>query len=426
MFTLAERDPLIMRSVLALGSREMQYRKTGPVSDANSGGWTSLQHYSEALRLMSDTISNEDNGGEVNLDSLCASLYLMILYEQKHGDANSSGLRNHLTGASLIIQQCFYDWPQQVTSATAASQSDPWALRQALVPSSTKFNRKLSLFAARVLIYLTVSDASAASFGIGGPVNSVMQRILAEHDAAVPPDEAIHILDRYCFSLYRLVWAESYPQEELLDDLENRSLFEMGGTCIIMRYLIAAAEGLQPAETLVRIPFLEAQMFRLEQRFGDIIAAASELTAKMDHSRRVTINMRVMAPQYHVLKLQLIALRRRVRYVPPAGMRDDEPSDTEFHVQAIMNIATLAFKFGGVRSMLAIAWALMVTALETDSEAHREWIMTRYQAMSGHSYSYERARIFLAAMLQKQAETGQHINVLEELASGQFESFVVQ
>ncbi|CCF46340.1 C6 zinc finger protein, partial [Colletotrichum higginsianum] len=60
MFDIAQTDPMVMHVVLALGGRELEFRRNKDTEESR-GPETPLQHYSSALRMMADAIGGEDN-----------------------------------------------------------------------------------------------------------------------------------------------------------------------------------------------------------------------------------------------------------------------------------------------------------------------------------------------------------------------------
>lgn len=423
MFNLAERDPMVMRSLLALGSREIQYRKSGPQAvETNPTSWTAVRHYSEALRLMAATVGSEENV-EVDTDTLLAGIFLLMLYEQKFGDAGGVGWVNHVQGAALVIQHRFHDWPRRIntgrTNRLYARKSSSTPADEAPQPP------KLSLFAARILGYITVHDAAASTFGLGGQVNSVMHQIGVNHDPNATPLDTYDRIHRYSHALYRTAWAENYPQKELLDDIENRGVFAMIGCCFMMRWMIADASmrSVEAAQTL--IPGIQAAIDQTTEQYGELLAVASELSVKTDGSQRIAVNLRAFVPYYYAILLEFRRLCKDTGTLDDSEGSGNTAADVSMHIRTIMTLSLHTYKHMGMSILQIVAWPLLIAALETDSQAHRDWILARFQNMGSYSRNYERAHRFLARMLDIQAQTGQKINILQQLATGEDDKFVL-
>lgn len=423
MFNLAERDPMVMRSLLALGSREIQYRKTGPITDDNSPGcFAAVRHYSEALRHMAETVGAE-NDTEVDIDSLCAGIFLLMLYEQKFGDSDGIGWTNHLKGAALVIQHRFNDWPER-TSVTG-NESPPHDSNALVKGTSGNPKPRLSLFAARALVYITVHDAAASTFGLGGQVNTVMYQIVHNYNSKATPLDSYHLLHRYSHALYRTAWAENYPQKELLDDIENRTVFGLIGSCFMLRWMVADASMSDIETARLRVPEIQAAIDKTTEQYGELLAVASELSAKTDGSQRIAVNIRAFVPYYYAILLEFRRLCNDVGLLDKSEGTGSTDADALMHVRTIMTLATQTYKHMGTGTMQMIAWPLLIAGLETDSQSHRDWLLARFQGMGGYSKNYERAHQFLAKALDIQATTGQRVNILQLLGSGQVEKFVM-
>lgn len=419
IFTLAERDPLVMRGLLALGGREIQYRKTGShVVDKSPGSWTPLGHYSAALRMMADTIGTGEGQLYLDLDVVLAALHLMLLYELKYGDAECAGWMNHLTGAALIIQHRCSDWPAQVKKPPKASPS----MNNALVTATQ--TPPLSLFSARMLIYIAALDASGSTYGLGGQVNKVMHRILHAHDPSASPIDSYLKLHRFSHSLFRTVWGENYPQRELIDDIENRDVFGLLGSCYQLRYLVAEIANLDGNEARQRVSIVQDAINSVGEEYAELLEVASEISAQTDNSHRVTTNMRAFVPHYYSILLEFHRMRRGVSVVADGSGHADE-AKIESYINVIMNLALQAYKHQGSDGLLLVTYPLFVAALETDSQTHRDWVLARFQDMVSFGRNIERAHRFLVKALGMQAQLGYKIDVRKQFRFGDTELFVV-
>ncbi|KAH6604624.1 hypothetical protein Trco_006331 [Trichoderma cornu-damae] len=412
IFSLAQDEPMVMHALLALGGHEIEFRR-----DSNSDGaaararasvlaerdrdrWTPVQHYSAALGLLADAIGTADDGRQLELDPICAVLYLMLVYEQKYGDGTCSGLSNHLAGAALIVKHRCQSLSEQISKR--GWQGTP-VLNRTQQPQSRPREAGLSLFVIRLLVWIALCDSTAATFGLGGQLNGELKDILGPSDASsIPGFDALH---RYSNSLYRSMWGGAYPQVELLDDVENREVFAFLCACMQLRSMVATLAKLDARELRQRLPVIEAAFGQVDQRYGDLLEVASEIDLSTDNSHRLVANIRAFTPIYHAAKLELLRLIRG------KGVDGGMEIVPEAHITAIVDLAIQSDKHQGIEATLRVAWPLFVVALETNSVVHRRWILGRFQAMGRYSKNLERAHRFLVEALMPQNASGERRRV---------------
>ncbi|KAL7808187.1 hypothetical protein V8C26DRAFT_413812 [Trichoderma gracile] len=392
IFTLAQDEPMVMHALLALGGHEIEFRRNS-ISDGSDSSsqvversrdrWTPVQHYSAALGLLADVIGNADDGRQLELDPICAVLYLMLVYEQKYGDGTCSGLSNHLAGAALIVKHRCQRLSEQI--ARRGWQGTPVLSR--MQPESQTQEPGLSLFVIRLLVWIALCDATAATFGLGGQFNSELKDIMGPDDAS--SISGFDVLHRYSNSLYRSMWGDTYPQVELLDDVENRDIFAFLCASMQLRSMVAELAKLGPAEVELRLPAVESAFRQVDLRYGELLEVASDLSLSTDNSHRLVANIRAFIPIYHAAKLELLRVIRR------NGITAKMELVPEAHITAIIDLAIQADKHQGVEGMIRVAWPLFVVALETNSVVHQRWILSRFLAMSSYSKNLERAHCFL-------------------------------
>ncbi|EXF75216.1 hypothetical protein CFIO01_12411 [Colletotrichum fioriniae PJ7] len=395
MFDIAQTDPMVMHVVLALGGRELEFRRNKNAEEAR-GPKTPIQHYSSALRMMADTIGGEDNG-QLDLDAVCTGLYLMLLYEQKYGDAPSPEANRK----SLALTRRGKD----------ASGS------------------RLSLYSARMLVWIALHDAAAASYGLGGQLNCALHKIMGALDGQVgsgisspfQPLDAFERLHRFSNPLYRSMWADSYPQAELLDDVENRNVYALLGACGQLRFMIAQLANLiheDDTSQQQRVMAVDVTIQQVGWKFTELLEVAAELSISTDNSHRLVANIRGIVPHYHAVVLEFLRLTR-FDATPMLSARQRNA------LREIMNLAFQAFKHEGDEAMTRIAWPLFMVALETDDLLHREWVISRFQAMSRFSKNLDRAHIFLKDIIEMQNRLARRVDVRERFQSGEVGLFVI-
>ncbi|PTB68598.1 hypothetical protein BBK36DRAFT_1113248 [Trichoderma citrinoviride] len=405
IFTLAQDEPMVMHALLALGGHEIEFRRHSASDGSEDGSsqpverdrnkWTPLQHYSAALGLLADVIGNADDGRQLELDPICAVLYLMLVYEQKYGNGSCSGLSNHLAGGALIVKHCCQRLSEQI--AKRGWQGTPVLARMQAPQSHQPQEPAFSLFVIRLLVWIALCDATAATFGLGGQFNSELKDIMAPDDAS--SISGFDVLHRYSNSLYRSMWGDGYPQVELLDDVENRDIFAFLCASMQLRSMVADISKLGADELQLRLPAVESAFRQVDLRYGELLEVASDISPSTDNSHRLVANIRAFVPIYHAAKLDFLRVIRR--YETTATM-DIVP---EAHITAIIDLAIQADKHQGVEGTIRVAWPLFVVALETNSVVHQRWILSRFQAMSSYSKNLERAHSFLKEYLAMPHET---------------------
>ncbi|KAF9870892.1 hypothetical protein CkaCkLH20_11564 [Colletotrichum karsti] len=428
MFDIAQTDPMVMHVVLALGGRELEFRRNKDAEEAR-GPRTPLQHYSSALRMMADTIGGEGND-QLDLDSICTALYLMLLYEQKYGDGKCQGLSNHLTGASLILQHRFKDLLLQLPAPSPENNRKSLALTRR---GQDENGSRLSLYSARMLVWIALHDAAAASYGLGGQLNSALHKIMSALDASngitragIPnspfqPLDSFERLHRFSNPLYRSMWADAYPQAELLDDVENRNVYAFLGACSQLRFMIAQLANLShedDASQQQRVMAVDMTIQQVGWKFTELLEVAAELSISTDNSHRLVANIRGIVPHYHAVVLEFLRLTR-FNDTPMLSNRQRNA------LREIMNLAFQAFKHEGDESMTRIAWPLFMVALETDDLLHREWVLSRFQGMSRFGKNLDRAHVFLKEIIEMQNRLGRRVDVRERFQSGEVGLFVI-
>lgn len=424
IFTLAEDEPMVMHALLALGGNEIEFRRNsnsdGIVShppttgQGRHGKWTPVQHYSAALGLLADVIGAADDGRQLELDPVFAVLYLMLVYEQKYGDGSCSGLSNHLAGAALIVKHRCQNLPDQISKRRW--QGTPVLTRTKQRQGQTD-EHGLSLFVIRLLVWIALCDSTAATFGVGGQFNREIKIIMGPDDtSSVPGFDALH---RSSDSLYRSMWGGSYPQVELLDDVENRDIFAFLCACMQLRAMIAGLASLDVNELRQRVPAIEAAFEKIDKRYGELLEVASNISLSTDSSHRLVANIRAFVPLYHASKLELMRLIRG------KGVVTSTEIVPKAHISAIIDLAIQADKHQGIEAVIRVAWPLFMVALETNDKVHQRWILGRFQMMSRYSKNLERAHRFLKEILPLGSVSGERIGVGENPRLLNGEIFVI-
>ena len=421
MFKVAEVDPVVMHMVLAVGGREMEFQRSlQSRHELGLGAGSALWHYSHALKVMADAIGNESSN-RFNFDSIYTALYLMLFYEQKYGDDKCAGLVHHLNGAAQILQQQYSDKIHLVPPIARAHQQ--WTLSHAhgLAP-----NEHLSLYAARLLMWMVNFDTSAASYGLDSQLHATLYQLIStttvdgQAGHYNQPLEKFEQLHHYSSPLYRIVWGDDYPQTELLDDIENRNVFFLEGACVQLRFMVAQLAKHQDgkAEAATRwASDVELSIENTRNKFGDLIDVAAGLSVSTDNSHRLVANLRRVVPLFYAVVLYFLRIR--------SGLSESLASQQVDSLRHIMNLAFQAHKYDGEKAMVRIAWPLFMVALETNDHLHREWVLSRFRAIRQFGLNFQRAYQFLVHVVDLQSKSGERVDVRGVFQSRDFGLFVL-
>ncbi|KAE8138522.1 hypothetical protein BDV38DRAFT_281831 [Aspergillus pseudotamarii] len=422
MFRVAEINPVVMHMVLAVGGREMEFqRNLQSGHELGLGAGSPLWHYAHALKLMADVIGN-DSSHQFNFDSTYTALYLMLFYEQKYGDDKCAGLVHHLNGAAQILRLQYSDKIRRFPPVARAHQ--PWTLpsrAHGLAPHD-----HLSLYAARLLMWMVNFDTSAAGSGLDSQLHATLYELMSttavdgqagHYSQALETFEQLH---HYSSPLYRIVWGDEYPQTELLDDVENRNVFFLEGACVQLRLMVAQLARLEDGKTEAATRWasdVERSIESTRNKFCDVIDVAAGLSVATDNSHRLVANLRRVVPLFYAVVLYFLRVR--------SGLTHSLTSQPVDSLRHIMNLAFQAHKYDGEKAMVRIAWPLFIVALETNDHLHREWVLSRFHALRPFGLNFQRAYQFLVHLVDLQSTSGERVDVRGIFASRDFGLFVL-
>ena len=383
IFSIAERQPLVMRMLLAVGGRDVESRRPSAQNSLldnrpqKSKAWASLHHYAAALRCLADTLSVGPDGQDLlDLDTSFTLLYLMILYEQRYGDSECQGLAHHLKGAAAILSRRCRDMSSQLAALRVC---DPPALVE---QNSTGTNSQLSLYTARVLIWISLCDSAASTYGVGSTFNDTLHELLgcsrpSSAGSLQAVADGVVVLHTYSNPLFRVMWGANYPQQELLDDIENRSVFELTVCCNQVRHLLSKLALVKDdTERQQQLSITTSTMQAMTTKYSELLQVAGGLYPSTGSSQRLVRNLRAITPQYHAVVVLF------ARLAGDMGSPATTTIDPSLHIGSIVGLAKQSFRHGGEEAAMRVAWPLLVVALEEGTEKHHEWILNRFRAMS--------------------------------------------
>lgn len=410
MFTIAERDSIAMCVILALAGREMEHRRHH-ASLQSITSWKPLQYYNAALGLLADRINCNDAGSQLDLDTLFTIIYLMLIFEQKYGQGGFTALSTHLSGIAGVLERHCQNIPLQIEESIS---------KKALLRDSHGGQEDgMSMYSARMLIYICIFDSSAATFGFGGCVNQALRSLFEQHGLDPSPVEDFSNLHNFTNPLYQSIWAQSYPQAELLDDVENRAIYSLLADASQLRFLVAELGEMEYEEARKQTLVVRRAIQRVGRRYCELLEVAEELSASTDNSQRLVDNIRAIVPQYHAVVLEFIRIAHPG--IPEVeALRPGIP----YRISAIMSLTHQAFKHGSHQALTRVSWPLYVVFLMTKDRIYRDWILDRFQGMSDFGENLERAFVFMRRAMEMQAHPGSP-DPRTLLESGDVERFVI-
>lgn len=439
IFEMAKSNAMLMHAILAIGGQEVEFRRrchdnmyqekrNNRVNRAS--GLSPVDHYSDALRLMATeiyTIRSKGGCPMSNLDMVLAGLFLLVLYERKYGDARCIGLRSHLLGVAAVLQHCLQSSPL-VVHADDDNDDDADQQRQGRKTASLQHDihrpattaMPFSLFSARILVYLVSHDASASIIGVGGQLNTILSQGIGGESAT---SDWLSDLHKFSHPLYRMIWADTYPQSELVDDIENRTIFQLATARSKLKHKIARLSMADSRAVALEMSMqIQLDIDNMDVEFSEILVSAAELSEIIDCSRRLVANIRSYVPQYYAALVHFQRVKRRL------GIGDGDPK-LDVYINIIMNLAIQKYHFEGTDGLIFIAWPLYVVALETKDTVQREWIIARFQAMACCSLNLQRAYNFLVSATAVKTECGDLLDSIHvemaHLRSDSSELFVI-
>ncbi|TWU72973.1 hypothetical protein ED733_003931 [Metarhizium rileyi] len=426
IFSIAEREPIVMRVVLALGGQEIEFRKRGSEQELDKVQTvTPLHHYAAALRMLAEAVDGSPgpDGRQLDLDAILAAIFLMLWYEQKFGDASCRGFANHLAGAARVVwHRCRNNIFKQ-----ALREPQNQEKRLALVrmgDDARDRERLLSQFSARMLVHLCIYDSVAAGYGLGGYLVETLNQALVFGNGIPPYLDKPDSLHRFSYGLYRVVWAPDYPQEEMFDDLEHRTIYCLAASVVQLGFMISSLETLKTETTNACLLEIEAVYKATDAEFEEIFEIAEDLSPGVDSTKRLVSNIRQIVPQYYGTKIQLARATRKL------GLPDEAP--TEDYVGLVTRLSMQALRHKGNDAMLSVANALFVAAIETRDVSRRDWLIARFQALCSYGCNYARAHRLLVRASTARSRNGMTGPLTEEEVSdamlsdnGEPERFVI-
>ncbi|KAH8703027.1 fungal-specific transcription factor domain-containing protein [Talaromyces proteolyticus] len=385
VWTLAQRNPMLLHMVCTLGAQNLSYQTTLAQDQVRFRRAQAMQHYGDALQLLSAATHNIHAVHMSDFDCILATLWLMIVYEQKYGDGRGVGLIAHFQGAALLLKDHLRNICGTLTDLDATHN----------------LNSTLSPISSRMVIWISLTDGGATFNEIRSGFNHLLGEALqhgSHVNVVIMRLRLIVALHKHSNLAYREIWGDSYPQTQLLEDLASEHLFYLQSEAGQLRYVISQhVEGDHTdleAQTYSTHHIIQA-IQDLERRYSGYIEAATLLDLPEEGSqRRFVMNIRTAVAWYYAVLLYFHA------FCP-----SDNSTQRQRALGETMKLCGKAFQDHKERAMLQMAWPLYVAALETDDIIHQNWILDRYDALQNYGENYRRAYEALRLVLSQPRRT---------------------
>ncbi|KAF7548813.1 hypothetical protein G7Z17_g6807 [Cylindrodendrum hubeiense] len=383
IFQIGVSSALIMHMVLAIGMQHLAALGDGSRSQNNALSTEAVRHYCEAIRLLGQAINGSLPCSELN--TVLAALWMMVVYEQHFGhDSTGQGLCQHLQGATSVLHANL----PSLLSIWASENEQPVAEGH---PVGQVQN--LPYLTSRLLVRLTVLDARAASFGLGGKLNQSLAQSMGLGDPSQKEVPWFHFLSAiydHSAPLCQATWGTEYPSAEVAYDAENQAAFHLYRYCSTLR--LTAAEirtSGREASSLIRVA--EPMMNFLQKQYSELFSIAAGISSSTSEDKEgLIMTLCWIVPHYYGSVLDLSRI-----------IDMDRPESRRIEArERILKLAYYGWEHGGAAAISRMAWPLFMAALETDDNIHQDWILSRFEQLSCFGVNYRKAHQWLKSRMR--------------------------
>lgn len=399
VWKLAQQSPMVLHMVCAVSGLSWSEKTTGSESDAEFRRLRAIQHYREGLQMLA--AATQIPSQITYLPYVLATLWLMLLYELKFGDGCGIGFDAHLRGATSILlgrsQPASSEGSEQHTSHTIEAES--------FCPVS-----------CRILIWLSHADGGAVLNGFGGAVNNLLggsSHDMSEKEAESRLQRVRQLQKRSVLANHDLWGRRSYPQTELLEDLQCSDLSCFDAECAQLKFMVGA---LAAAEHRDNVPHgswrqsVAGAIRDVRSRYGELISIANRLELPDDGPhRRFAMEMQSVVSCFHAIYVCFLRITH--------GQEPMSPEQREA-MKEIMSLAFKAYLDQGDEGLARLGWPLFVVAIESDDILHRSWVLERFSELASHGVNYRQAYQAIQVAVGSRP--------LDERTAGYFEVFRVE
>ncbi|KAI2673681.1 transcriptional regulator family: Fungal Specific TF [Penicillium roqueforti] len=381
----AASNRVIMRMILALSASDMH--RNGLLMRSQDHG---QYHYSQAVKEFRQLLETPRQVSLEDVETVFATVFLMIAWEWQFGHSVRH-LQFHLQGVRSLLEthpQLFRI--KDVNDMFFSPGVDT-------LTGDTVTMAKVSFIPEQFLLWILYIDASCRPIGLTESLNDYVAQ---SGNPALQPDHLYR-----CARLWgRCFWGEQYPEEEVLDDIENYRALELlhAGFCLRHRTWKVLVESAAGAANSTEPLFREILATR--EKFSDLF-----ITAKFagSVSARRTLNTIYMAVSTFYGQ---VLFHRRLLCVDslPLGI----------HQQATAGIIDICQKqfLSDPKLLRRLHWPLLMAVIETNDITHQRWLRQRLSELRNfHSefvWGHDVAEQILA---QQDVSQGRYANLAEFL-----------
>ncbi|KAK3191321.1 hypothetical protein K4F52_002531 [Lecanicillium sp. MT-2017a] len=187
----------------------------------------------------------------------------------------------------------------------------------------------------------------AVGCGLGGHLVETLNRASGIKDGIPLYLDKSDSLHKFSYGTYRTVWAEQYPQEEILDDLENRTVYSLASMVVQLRFMIYRSENLESEAAKACLYEIGDISAAIDAEYQEILEIAGDLPPGFQSAKRLVLNIRQIVPQYYCTQIQL------ARAVRKLGLPEKQSTEELIGVVKTMTMQALLHK--GNDALLGLA-----------------------------------------------------------------------
>ncbi|KAJ5200851.1 hypothetical protein N7472_006055 [Penicillium cf. griseofulvum] len=379
----ATSNRVIMRMILAISACDM-HRNGLNMRSQDHGRY----HYSQAVKEFRQLLETPRQVSLDDVQTVFATVFLMIAWEWQFGHSVRH-LQLHLQGVRSLLET----HPQLFRIKDVDDMFLPLGINTSA--NDTVTVARVSFIPEQFLLWILYIDASCRPIGLTESLNDYVAQ---SANPALQPDHLYR-----CARLWgRCFWGEQYPDEEVMDDIENYRALELlhAGFCLRYRTWKVLVESVAGTAGCAKLLFRE--MLDIREKFSDLFIT-SRFAGSV--SVRRTLNTIYMAVSTFYAQ---VLLHRRLLCVGalPTGI----------HQQAIAGIIDISQKqfLSDPKLLRRLHLPLLMAAIETNDVTHQRWLRQRLWELryfhAEFTWAYDVAEQVLT---QQDVSQGQYVNLAE-------------
>ncbi|KAE8552136.1 hypothetical protein EYB25_006030 [Talaromyces marneffei] len=361
----AAANKIIMRMMLAIAASDMhRQRNFSSAAEKEATKRRAQYHYELAVQEFRQYLEEYGNAANNNNDDdddepgtvekalesesemIFSVMFLMITYEWNFGHSVKH-FQMHIEGVRCMLKA----HPEIFVTRNIADT----ILTTGLRPKNV-----MSFIPSQLLLWILYMEISGHPRGLTG---SLYNTLVESGHSALHPDY-LH----QCARIWgRCLWAEEYPETQILDDMENHRALELNHHSIIIGnkiWQLALGNSDDPSMTPDK---LYAEIMRIRELYSDMFITARFTSSSLFAYRALfTIYLSVCAFEAQIL------YHRRIFYA-----KSRPPNDVER--QAVTTLLDLLYKQYSVEPKLLhrMPWSIFMVMIETEDPIHRDWAEQR-------------------------------------------------